>query len=84
MITLPAAWQLSTCRTASAVSRSEYLLLITGFTAPVEYLPKRAGDVRDAQIDPRLAERELGWTPGTSLHEGLSATLNFFRDRLPA
>jgi UDP-glucose 4-epimerase len=60
------------------------LAQITGFTAPVEYLPKRAGDVRDAQIDPRLAERELGWTPGTSLHEGLSATLNFFRDRLPA
>ena len=60
------------------------LAQITGYTAPVEYLPKRAGDVRDAQIDAGLAERELGWTPRTSLHEGLSATLNFFRDRLPA
>jgi UDP-glucose 4-epimerase len=60
------------------------LTQITGFAAPVEYLPKRAGDVRDAQIDPGLAERELGWIPKTTLHEGLTQTLNFFRDRLPA
>ncbi len=60
------------------------LAQVTGFTAPVEYLPKRPGDVRDAQIDPALAERELGWKPKTSLLDGMRSTVEYFRDRLPA
>jgi UDP-glucose 4-epimerase len=58
------------------------LAQITGFTAPVEYLPKRPGDVRDAQIDAALAARELGWIPKTTLLEGMTKTVNFFREKL--
>jgi UDP-glucose 4-epimerase len=54
---------------------------ITGFDAPVEFLPRRPGDVRDAQIDPALAKKELGWVPKTSLLEGMTQTVAFFRER---
>jgi UDP-glucose 4-epimerase len=57
---------------------------VTGFEAPIERLPRRAGDVRDAQIDPGLAGRELGWHPTTTLLDGMKATVEYFQERLPA
>jgi nucleoside-diphosphate-sugar epimerase len=36
--------------------------------------------VRDAQIDSSLAGRELGWTPRTSLLEGMKNTVEYFRE----
>jgi UDP-glucose 4-epimerase len=60
------------------------LVDVTGFEAPIEHLPRRPGDVRDAQIDPALAGRELGWYPKTTLLEGMKATVDYFRERLPA
>jgi UDP-glucose 4-epimerase len=59
------------------------LVEVTGFQAPVEHLPRRPGDVRDAQFDPALAERELGWFPTTTLLEGMKKTVEYFADRLP-
>ena len=56
------------------------LVEVTGFEAPVERLPRRPGDVRDAQIDSSLAGRELGWTPRTSLLEGMKNTVEYFRE----
>ena len=60
------------------------LVEVTGFEAPVEYLPRRPGDVRDAQIDPKRATAELGWRPETALVDGMRATVDFFRERQPA
>jgi UDP-glucose 4-epimerase len=60
------------------------LVEVTGFEAPVEYLPRRPGDVRDAQIDSSLAARELGWVPGTPLLEGMRKTYEFFLDKVVA
>jgi len=57
------------------------LVEITGFEAPVEYVPKRAGDVRDAQIDPGLAKKELDWKPTTTLLEGMKQTVAYFQQR---
>jgi UDP-glucose 4-epimerase len=47
-------------------------------------LPRRPGDVRDAQIDAALAKKELGWKPRTTLKQGMEKTVAYFRDRLPA
>jgi len=55
------------------------LVEITGFSAPVTTAPKRPGDVRDAQFDSALAERELGWTASTPLLDGMRHTYEFFR-----
>jgi len=60
------------------------LVEVTGFEAPVEHLPRRPGDVRDAQFDPALAHQELNWSPKTSLLDGMRATVEYFRERLPA
>ena len=37
--------------------------------------PARPGEVRHSSLDSRLAGRELGWKPWTTLEEGLAATL---------
>jgi UDP-glucose 4-epimerase len=60
------------------------LVEVTGFEAPVEYLPRRPGDVRDAQIDASLAARELGWVPGTPLLDGMRKTYEFFLEKVVA
>ncbi|MBD5654361.1 MAG: GDP-mannose 4,6-dehydratase [Candidatus Eremiobacteraeota bacterium] len=57
---------------------------VTGFAAPIETLPKRPGDVRDAQFDSSLAKRELDWHAKTTLVDGMRKTVEYFRERLPA
>ncbi len=63
---------------------SRALAEVTGFEAPVERLERRPGDVRDAQFDSSLAQRELDWNVETSLVEGMRKTVAYFRERLPA
>ena len=60
------------------------LVDVTGFEAPIETLPRRPGDVRDAQFDSALAGKELGWRATTPLVDGMRRTVEFFRDRMPA
>jgi len=60
------------------------LVEVTGFEASIEMLPRRPGDVRDAQFDSSRAMRDLDWRPQTSLLEGMRQTVEFFRERLPA
>jgi UDP-glucose 4-epimerase len=57
---------------------------VTGFDPPIETLPRRPGDVRDAQFDSSLAARELDWRAQTTLVEGMRKTVEYFRERMPA
>ncbi len=41
-----------------------------------QFAPPRAGEVQRISLDAGLAERELGWRPGTSLEDGLRRTLD--------
>ena len=41
--------------------------------------PARPGDVYRISLDCTLAEEELGWTPKTTLEEGLASTVEFMR-----
>ena len=77
-------YAIGTNRKTSVNELYRSLVEVTGFEAPIERLPRRPGDVRDAQIDPALAGRELGWYPSTTLRDGMKATVEFFRERLPA
>jgi UDP-glucose 4-epimerase len=60
------------------------LVEISGFEAPVTHAPKRAGDARDAQFDPALAAKELGWKPSTKLLDGMRETYDYFKALVPA
>ncbi|MBF8253785.1 MAG: family oxidoreductase [Deltaproteobacteria bacterium] len=53
---------------------------ILGLNAQVEYLPARAGDVRDSLADIGLAERLLGYQPRVSVEDGLARTVDWFRN----
>jgi nucleoside-diphosphate-sugar epimerase len=52
---------------------------IIGGTMEPEYLPERAGDVRDSQADISKAQALLGYSPVISFEEGLRRTVDWYR-----
>ncbi len=56
---------------------------LTQAKALAQYLPARAGDVRDSLADLALAKELLGYEPRTRLREGLAATVASFRAGSP-
>jgi UDP-glucose 4-epimerase len=73
---LGGAVNIGTGREASVLDLVEILSGIEGRDdfAP-EFAPERAGEVQRISLDAALAERELGWTPATTLEQGLAQTL---------
>lgn len=48
---------------------------------PVQYIPKRLGDIQHSLADTRLAVSHLNFTARTTLSEGLEHTLRYFTNR---
>jgi len=42
---------------------------------------KKAGDIQTSQLNNSLAKTKLNWQPQTSLQEGLTQTINYFRSQ---
>ena len=57
---------------------------IIGAKVEPEYLPERAGDVRDSQADIGKAKRILGYSPVIPFDEGLRRTVDWYRTARPA
>jgi UDP-glucuronate 4-epimerase len=57
---------------------------VSGDRLDVRYEGVAAGDVRRTAADTTLIRTELGWAPGTSLRDGLSAQLAWLRERRAA
>lgn len=55
------------------------LARFTGYDDAPRYEAPRPGDVYRIALDPRRAERDLGWTPQFPLEEGLQRTVESFR-----
>jgi UDP-glucose 4-epimerase len=53
-----------------------------GSSVAAQYGPARPGEQRRSCLDPKLAERILGWRPTVTLGEGLTRTYDFFRKEL--
>lgn len=51
---------------------------ISGFEGQAKRIKAVKGEVRDIVLDTRLAKRELGWSPKTSLTDGLAQTYEYF------
>ena len=60
----------------------EMLKEITGFRWDAEHGPARAGDVYRISLDCSGAADELGWTPRTSMVDGLTHTVEYMRSTL--
>jgi len=59
------------------------LAVLTGYRVAPNYGPARKGDVYRIALDNDRARRELGWEPRVSLEEGLSLTVDYFREQVP-
>lgn len=53
----------------------------TGYTESPNYAPARAGELDRSALSIDRASTELGWKPFTSLDEGVSRTIEWFRAR---
>ncbi|MBS1861087.1 MAG: NAD-dependent epimerase/dehydratase family protein [Actinobacteria bacterium] len=74
---LGGAVNIGTGREASVLDLVDVLAKLAGrddFTP--QFAPPRAGEVQRISLDASLAERELEWTPGTTLEQGLQLTLD--------
>ena len=52
----------------------------TDYPEPARYAPARAGELRRSALDPGRAAIHLGWKPFTTLEEGTTRTVEFFRN----
>ena len=58
------------------------LALLTDYRMKPNYGPSRKGDVYRIALDNERARRELGWEPRVNLEEGLSLTVDYFREQV--
>ncbi len=66
---------------ASVLDLLERLAAIAGTSPDATMAPARTGEVQRVSIDPSAAARDLGWSAGVGLDEGLRATFEELRDR---
>ena len=59
------------------------LAALTGYKLEPNYGPPRKGDVYRIALDNERARRDLGWEPRVALEEGLSLTVDYFREQVP-
>ena len=58
------------------------LAVLTGYKAPPNHGPQRKGDVYRIALDNTRARRDLDWEPRVDLEEGLSLTVDYFREQV--
>jgi UDP-glucose 4-epimerase len=68
----------ATGRSLSVNALADAIGDVLGKSVEREYLPARAGDVRDSWADVTQAKRVLGWEPRTRLEEGLRLAAEAF------
>jgi UDP-glucuronate decarboxylase len=61
---------------------AEKVLQLTDSSSKIIFKPLPADDPRQRQPDITLAREKLGWSPKTSLEEGLTKTINYFKTLL--
>jgi UDP-glucose 4-epimerase len=62
----------------------EQLAARIGWAGEPQWAPARPGDPRRSALDPAGAGAALGWQPWTRMDEGLGATVDWLKARLPS
>jgi UDP-glucose 4-epimerase len=73
-------FNVGTALETSVVELANACIRAAGVEADTVFAPARLGELQRSVLDGSLAERELGFRPGTSLDEGLTATWEFIRE----
>jgi len=68
----------------SVITLARRIMALLGTELPVEFLPARAGDVRDSLADLTKSQSILGYRPEVAFEQGLARTLAWFQDQLNA
>jgi len=54
----------------------------TGYSGDKVHGPAKAGEQMRSVVDCGLIKAEFGWSPGVTLEEGISRTVEYFRDKM--
>jgi UDP-glucose 4-epimerase len=73
-------YNVGTGRDTTIAQLHEACARVAGSEAKPRLADARLGDVRRSVIDPRLIERELGWSAQTSLADGLAETWSWMKE----
>jgi UDP-glucose 4-epimerase len=65
----------------SVLDLASTLLAAARASAPIEFAPKRAGEVQDAFLSVDKARTLIGWSPRIPLENGLAETFRWFASR---
>ena len=74
----------ATGRATSVDALADAIGALLGRSVEKQYLPQRAGEVRDSWARVDEARRLLGWQPHVALGEGLRLAAEFFLERAPS
>jgi UDP-glucose 4-epimerase len=75
------AFNVGTGVETSVIELAEMLRRAGGGSAPVEFAPKRAGELARSVLAPEKAAEQLGWRAATPLERGLAETYAWFAAR---
>ena len=71
------AFNIGTGSATSVVDLAQVLLDAAGANVPIEFAPRRAGELQDSCLSVDKARDVLGWSPRITLAEGLAGTYQF-------
>jgi UDP-glucose 4-epimerase len=71
------AFNIGTGSATSVTNLAQALLRAAELDAPIEYAPKRPGELQDSCLSVDKARAVLGWSPRISLEHGLGETYQF-------
>jgi len=71
------AFNIGTGSATSVVDLAQVLLDAAGANLPIEFAPRRAGELQDSCLSVDKARDVLGWSPRITLAEGLAGTYQF-------
>jgi UDP-glucose 4-epimerase len=71
------AFNIGTGSATSVVDLARVLLEAAGADVPIEFAPRRAGELQDSCLSVDKARDVLGWSPRITLEQGLAGTYQF-------